>query len=97
MTPTAVRQADLVQDLYLKELKAYKSPPVKASDSQGQVHQFSMPKAPISPEETDIANDLKAYEDQVPEVEGQSAAGETSAVEPDWFEEPAEDEEEVKH
>ena len=82
--------------MYLKELKAYKIPAVKASDSQGQVQTFSMPKAPPSPEETDIANDLQAYEAQVPEVEGQAAAGE-SPVEQDWFEAPEEDEEEVKH
>ncbi|KAK5128295.1 hypothetical protein LTR85_002962 [Meristemomyces frigidus] len=97
ITPTAVRQADLVQDMYLKELKAYKAPPVKASDAQGHVQQFTIPKAPQSPEETDIASDLKAYEDQVPEVEGQAAAGESSPAEQDWFEEPEDDEEEAHH
>lgn len=87
----------MVQDLYLKELKAYKSPPVKPSDAEGHVQKFSMPKTPASPEEADIASDLKAYEDQVPEVEGQSAAGESSAAEHDWFEEPEDDEEEAHH
>ena len=83
--------------MYLKELKAYKAPAVKASDSQGQVQTFSIPNAPQSPEESDIANDLKAYEAQVPEVEGQAVAGEAAPVEQDWFEEPAEDEEAAKH
>jgi F-type H+-transporting ATPase subunit h len=79
--------ADLVQDLYLRELKNYKVPQVKASDAEGQVKKFSVPKAPTSPEETDIANDLKTYETQSVEVEG--AAGEDDAVLPqeDWFEE----------
>lgn len=83
--------------MYLKELKAYKSPPVKASDAQGHVQTFAIPKAPSSPEESDIASDLKAYEDQVPEVEGQAAAGESAAVEQDWFEEPEDDEEGEAH
>jgi len=87
-----VRQADLVQDLYLKELKAYKVPSVKPGDAEGQVQKFTIPKPPQSPEESDIASDLKAYEEQQVEVEGQAAAGETTAVEEDWFEEEAEEE-----
>lgn len=35
-----------------------------------------MPKPPPSPEEIEIANDLKAYEAQTVEVEGQTAEGE---------------------
>ncbi|KFY07521.1 hypothetical protein V492_07064, partial [Pseudogymnoascus sp. VKM F-4246] len=50
ITPTAVRQADLVQELYLKELKAYKPPQTKASDAEGQVLKFNPPKTPTSPE-----------------------------------------------
>jgi len=83
--------------MYLKELRAYKPTPVKPSDSEGHVQKFSVPQAPASPEEADIANDLKAYEDQVPEVEGQAAAGEATAVEQDWFEEPEDDEDEAHH
>ena len=82
-----------MQDLYIRELKAYKPTPVKASDSEGHVQKFSKPAPPRSPEEGDIANDLKAYEDQQVEVEGQVAAGGTSATEEDWFEEEEEEEE----
>merc|ERR1712151_906892 len=93
ITPTAVRQADLVQDMYLKELR-----PDKPTDAEGQVQKFTIPKAPQSPEEADLANDLKAYEDQVPEVEGQTTvASEAASVEQDWFEEPEEDEDEAHH
>lgn len=46
-----------------------------------------MPQPPKSPEESNIANDLKAYESQSVEVEGQAAAGEAGAAEEDWFEE----------
>ena len=90
---TNISLADLVQDMYLKELKAYKAPPVKAGDAKGHVQEFSIPKPPPSPEEADIASELKAYESQVPEVEGQAAEGGAAAVEEDWFVEPEEDEE----
>ncbi|GAB7361998.1 hypothetical protein MBLNU230_g2034t1 [Neophaeotheca triangularis] len=97
VAPTATRQADMVQDMYLRELKAYKAPPVKAGDAEQHVQKFKMPAAPKSPEEADMASELKAYEDQAVEVEGASTGGqEGAAVEKDWFEEP-EEEEDVKH
>ncbi|KAF1983728.1 hypothetical protein K402DRAFT_423587 [Aulographum hederae CBS 113979] len=96
LSTSAVRKADLVQDFYLRELKAYKPPPVKASDADAHVQKFSMPKAPKSPEETDISKDLSAYETQTVEVEGQSAEPGAAPVEQDWFEEE-EEEEEAKH
>ncbi|KAF2396205.1 hypothetical protein EJ06DRAFT_534344 [Trichodelitschia bisporula] len=98
-TPSAVRSADLVQELYLRELKNYKSPVVKASDAEGNVQTFSIPKPPRSPEETDIAKELSAYESQAVELEGQVAASEGGKpVEEDWFEEePEEDEAKAHH
>jgi F-type H+-transporting ATPase subunit h len=77
--------ADLVQELYLRELKNYKVPQVKASDAEGSVQKFTVPPTPTSPEESDIASELKSYETQTVEVEG--AAGEDGAVLPeeDWF------------
>ena len=90
---TNTATADLVQDMYLKELKAYKAPAVKASDAEGHVQKFTLPKAPASPEEADIASELKAYESQVPEVEGQSGEAGAAPVEQDWFEEPVAEEE----
>lgn len=95
--PTDKFPADLVQDMYLRELKGYKAPAVKASDAQGHVQTFTMPKAPASPEEADIASELKAYEDQTVEVEGQAGAGEAQPVEQDWFEEEPEEEEAHGH
>ncbi|KAF1836933.1 hypothetical protein BDW02DRAFT_519945 [Decorospora gaudefroyi] len=87
ITPSAVRSADLVQDMYLRELKNYKVPQVKASDAEGSVQTFSIPKAPASPEETDIANELKAYETQSVDVEGASGEDDAALPEQDWFEE----------
>ena len=56
-----------------------------------------MPKAPASPEEADIQSELQAYEQQVPEVEGQAAEGGSASVEQDWFEELEEDDEAEAH
>ncbi|SPN96814.1 related to F1F0-ATPase complex, subunit h [Cephalotrichum gorgonifer] len=90
VAPTVARRADFVQELYLKELKAYKTPAVKPTDSEGHVQVFSAPKTPASPEEADLASSLKEYESMAVEVEGAEpvaagAAGE--AVVQDWLEE----------
>ena len=99
IAPTVSRRADFVQELYLKELKAYKIPPVKDTDSVGQVQTFVTPKTPQSPEETDLANNLKEYESMAVEIEGQDTAAVNStagAALPDWLETEV-DEEEAKH
>ncbi|KAK2738032.1 hypothetical protein FQN57_007298 [Myotisia sp. PD_48] len=86
---TFARQADPVQDLYLRELRAYKPAPVKASDAEAVVQKFVPPKPPQSPEESNIAAELKAYENQEVEVEGQleqAATGEPTPVEEEWLE-----------
>jgi F-type H+-transporting ATPase subunit h len=86
--------ADFVQELYLKELKAYKPPPVKESDSVGNVATFNLPKTPKSPEETDLASSLKEYESMAVEVEGQEGAdaSKPAAVIEDWLVDEEEDE-----
>ena len=86
-----------MQDLYLKELKSYKPTPVKPSDSEGHVQIFTKPKAPQSPEEGNIANDLKAHEEQQVEVEGQAASGDAAVAEEDWFEDEEEEEASAAH
>ncbi|KAL6698638.1 ATP synthase complex subunit H domain-containing protein [Trichoderma pleuroticola] len=98
IAPTVSRRADFVQELYLKELKAYKTPAVKESDAEGQVQVFAMPKTPASPEETNLADNLKAYESMAVEIEGQDASAQSAtgvAQLPDWLE--AEEEEEPHH
>lgn len=77
--------------MYLRELRNYKLPQPKPSEAEGHVQKFSMPKPPQAPEEGDIAQDLKAYEEQQVEVEGQAAGGTTTAAEQDWFEEEEEE------
>ncbi|KKP06259.1 hypothetical protein THAR02_01597 [Trichoderma harzianum] len=98
IAPTVSRRADFVQELYLKELKAYKTPAVKESDAEGQVQVFTMPKTPASPEEANLADNLKAYESMAVEIEGQDASAQSAtgvAQLPDWLE--AEEEEEPHH
>ncbi|GKT83457.1 ATP synthase complex subunit H [Colletotrichum tofieldiae] len=86
--PSSIRHpthTDFVQELYLKELKAYKPTPVKDSDAQGQ--------------ETDLAASLKEYESMAVEVEGQDASAVAANGEPvkhDWLM-IEEDEEEPHH
>ena len=55
------------------------------------------PKAPNSPDDGDIAQDLKAYEQQQVDVEGQASDSGVEAVEEDWFEEPEEEDDEAAH
>ncbi|KAH8891063.1 hypothetical protein GQ53DRAFT_841992 [Thozetella sp. PMI_491] len=95
IAPTVSRRADFVQELYLKELKAYKPTPIKESDAVGQVATFSIPKAPKSPEEADLASSLTEYESMAVEVEGQEAdaTGKPAAVVEDWLVEEEEEEE----
>ncbi|MCJ1361020.1 hypothetical protein MMC16_000116 [Acarospora aff. strigata] len=95
--PPFVKASDIIQDLYVKELRAFKPTPIKASDAEGHVQRFTPPKLPRSPEEDNIANDLKAYEDQQVEVEGQAAGGAESMPEEDWFEEEDEEEAPAAH
>ncbi|KAL9081032.1 MAG: hypothetical protein Q9157_000348 [Trypethelium eluteriae] len=81
------------RDMYLRELKSYKPTPIKASDAEGHVQKFVAPKPPQSPEESDIAKDLQAYEQQQVEIEGQAnTSSGAPAVEQDWLEEEEEDE-----
>lgn len=90
----------MIQEMYLQELRRYKPPPVKPSDAEGHVQKFTAPKTPPSPEERNIASDLKAYEEQQVEVEGQASQAEGSgastaaAAEHDWFEDEDEENEE---
>jgi F-type H+-transporting ATPase subunit h len=76
--------------MYLKELQSFKPTPVKANDAEGQVSKFAIPKPPTSPEESNIANELKEYETMAPEIEGNTADG-VAVVEEDWFEEEEEE------
>lgn len=65
-------------------------PAVKPTDADGQVQKFSAPATPKSPEESDIANELKSYEASTVDIEGQAEGG-VVEQEVDWFEEEPEE------
>ncbi|KAL8293439.1 hypothetical protein RQP46_000140 [Phenoliferia psychrophenolica] len=65
---------DLVQELYIKELKAYK--PSAVAHDLGTVKAFSAPAAPSAPISLDsaaLAKELEAYDADVPTVDAPSA------------------------
>lgn len=96
-TTTDIRAADIIQDMYLKELKGFKPAPIKASDADAHVQKFKIPTAPAAPEDINVAQDLKEYETQQPDVEGQAGEAGATPVEQDWFEPPEEDDEPAHH
>lgn len=96
IAPTPIRRADLVQDIYIRELRAYKPPSIKASDSEGHVQRFTPPSPPPSPEESDLTNELKEYEASSVDIEGQAEAG-SAGMEDDWLESEPEDDENKHH
>ncbi|CDO69958.1 hypothetical protein BN946_scf184836.g32 [Trametes cinnabarina] len=60
---SAVARKDLVQELYLKELKSYKPPPQPQDAHVGVVKNFQHPPAPQPPTlPTDLASELSAYD-----------------------------------
>ncbi|ODQ79395.1 hypothetical protein BABINDRAFT_161799 [Babjeviella inositovora NRRL Y-12698] len=62
-----VSRANLVSELYVKELKAFKPTPLTASHSEGAVKPWSTPVAPKAPA-VEGANDVAEYETAAVEV-----------------------------
>ncbi|PPQ83918.1 hypothetical protein CVT25_000663 [Psilocybe cyanescens] len=59
---SAVSRKDLVQDLYVREIKAYKPVPASKDAHVGVVKNFSAPAAPATPAlPSDLAAELSAY------------------------------------
>jgi len=66
-TSTSASRKDFVQDLYVKELKAYKAPPAPKDAHVGVVKIYtapSPPKPPVLP--SDLASELSAYDASEP-------------------------------
>jgi len=67
LSTTAVTRKDLVQDLYLKELKAYKAPPQAKDAHVGAVKEYSAPSPPKAPAlPSDLASELAQYDAEEP-------------------------------
>ncbi|CAH01282.1 Atp14 [Kluyveromyces lactis] len=83
---TSFIRRNVIQDLYLKELKAVNLKPITAADAQGAVKPWTTPAAPKLPElELQSADALKEYASSG--VETVSEANEQSAEveEGDWL------------
>ncbi|KAG7447190.1 uncharacterized protein BT62DRAFT_931022 [Guyanagaster necrorhizus] len=64
---TVASRKDIIQDLYLKELRGYKPAPVAKDAHVGVVKAYSTPTAPQPPTlPTDIASELAAYDASEP-------------------------------
>lgn len=88
MSATSARRADIITDLYVKEVKAFKAPTLTAADAAGSVKEWSAPAAPAAPAvEGDVAAELSEYESSGVEVESAkpAAEGAADAVAEDWF------------
>ncbi|KAI0255577.1 ATP synthase complex subunit H-domain-containing protein [Lactifluus subvellereus] len=82
-TSSAIRK-DLIQDLYLKELKLYKAPSAAKDAHVGAVKPFTAPTLPSAPTLPDLAAELAAYDAteptraavaDMPTTHGEPAAG----------------------
>ncbi|PWN21044.1 hypothetical protein BCV69DRAFT_298835 [Microstroma glucosiphilum] len=80
---SAIARRDLIQEAYLRELKAYK-PAAKSADShKGQVrefHQPSPPKAPATPSSSSLSSELDSYASSEPDVAEVSKSSSTEEV-----------------
>ncbi|KAG2182176.1 hypothetical protein INT43_007103, partial [Umbelopsis isabellina] len=56
---------DVIQDLYIKELKGYKPAPVAQGSEEGQVKDLKLPAAPEAPKiSDDLSAELAAYDEE---------------------------------
>ncbi|KAH7908845.1 ATP synthase complex subunit H-domain-containing protein [Hygrophoropsis aurantiaca] len=77
---SSVARKDLVQDLYIKELKAYKAPPAAKDAHVGVVKAYSLPPAPKAPTlPADLAAELSAYDATEPTKAEAETVAKTSA------------------
>ncbi|CAG8496750.1 9191_t:CDS:2 [Acaulospora morrowiae] len=83
---------DIIQDLYVKELKTYKPLPEKPGDEHGNVKDLRLPPPPQPPGvDEDIESELAAYD--VEELPGEEEAALETLLEDQFLKE----EEEVSH
>ncbi|KAL1925092.1 uncharacterized protein VTP21DRAFT_4746 [Calcarisporiella thermophila] len=96
-SPSSPVRKDLVQDIYIKQIKSYKPAPEEKGAEQGQVKELHIPAAPQPPQiESDLTADLQAYQQEDPVAV--TASEEDQAVQEDEYtdilEEALKDEEE---
>ncbi|KAF7789107.1 hypothetical protein EIP86_000042 [Pleurotus ostreatoroseus] len=84
MSSAILRQAaNLVQDLYIKELKSYKPAPAAKDAHVGAVKAFSLPPKPVAPSlPSNLAAELAAYDAQEPTKAESKPAAAAHGAEP---------------
>lgn len=80
------QRSNLVSDLYIQQIKAFKPTPLSNKDAESSVKSFQLPNKPSVPESEISADALSQYESSDVET---AAAEPSSAAEPaaeeDWF------------
>ncbi|KAI9283098.1 ATP synthase complex subunit H-domain-containing protein [Umbelopsis sp. AD052] len=71
--PSMPVQKDVIQDLYLKELKNYKPAPVAKGSEEGQVKDLKLPAAPVAPAVEDLTEALANYDKEIEEPVAEEA------------------------
>ncbi|KAI0338557.1 hypothetical protein BDW22DRAFT_1409444 [Trametopsis cervina] len=86
---SAVTRKDFVQDLYIRELKAYKPAPQAKDAHVGVVKAYALPPTPQAPAlPSDLASELAAYDASEPtkaEVKADAAATPDASLGPEAF------------
>ncbi|EGV64636.1 ATP synthase F0 subcomplex subunit H atp14 [Yamadazyma tenuis] len=78
------RRSNLVSDLYISNIKAFKPTPSSAKDIDSAVKAFQLPAKPTLPSEEISSDLLKDYEASEVETVVAAPAG-AEPVEEDWF------------
>ncbi|TID19198.1 hypothetical protein CANINC_003768 [Pichia inconspicua] len=91
---TTSRRANLIADLYVKELKAFKPTPLSAADAQSATKPWKLPQpAKVPAVEAEGADALAAYDAQTVEVAASGSDAQVQDYKPDeWFVFPADEE-----
>ncbi|KAK8846797.1 hypothetical protein IAR55_005885 [Kwoniella newhampshirensis] len=73
---------DLVQDLYINQLKAYKPAPKDQNAHVGAVRSFSAPNPPSAPSlPTDLASELAKFDAEEPTIGGSAPKAAAASTE----------------
>ncbi|GAB5592215.1 ATP synthase F0 subcomplex subunit H atp14 [Umbelopsis nana] len=73
ITPSMPVQKDVIQELYLKELKNYKPAPITKGAEEGQVKDLKLPPTPAVPVVEDLSAELASYDKEIEEPVAEEA------------------------
>lgn len=91
---TSARRANLIADLYVKELKAFKPTPISTADAQAATKPWKLPAAAKVPAlEAEGADALSEYDNAKVEVAAAADGAVAEEYKPDdWFVFPVDEE-----